>query len=275
MSHSALFIPRSTLTCSSVISSLKTSMFCLILAGSVLLGMTTTPRTAVRKWRSTWAGEQSNSKEIATTAAQDPLHLAHVEVGESYAPDEALLDQILHSGPHCHNVGLQILHEEALVVKRVCVLVIAVVDGAGGEVDEVHVQVVQPQPGQRLEEESLHCLRLHPILGQLAQDEEIAPGHLPLGHLGLDYTPKGFLLVVQEGGVKVPVSRLQGYMDSLGELLIAHLVDAQTYLRQVIPGVQLKGRTAHSMLGWSGGYPQQSCSQTFFQEIFQIWLNFS
>ena len=70
--------------------------------------------------------------------------------------------------------------------------------------DEVHVQVVQPQPGQRLEEESLHCLRLHPILGQLAQDEEIAPGHLPLGHLGLDYTPKGFLLVVQEGGVKVP-----------------------------------------------------------------------
>ena len=72
-----------------------------------------------------------------------------------------------------------------------------------------------------------------------------------------------------------PVSRLQGYMDSLGELLIAHLVDAQTYLRQVIPGVQLKGRTAHSMLGWSGGYPQQSCSQTFFQEIFQIWLNFS
>jgi hypothetical protein len=32
-------------------------------------------------------------------------------------------------------------------------------------------------------------------------------------------------------------------MDSLGELLFAHLVDAQTYLRQVIPRVQLEGRT--------------------------------
>ena len=36
------------------------------------------------------------------------------------------------------------------------------------------------------------------------QVDGLVLAHHGLGHLGLDYTPQGFLLVVQEGGVKVP-----------------------------------------------------------------------
>jgi hypothetical protein len=78
-------------------------------------------------------------------------------------------------------------------------------------VDQVQVEVVEAEPGQRLLEGSLGAV-LAPVLDpQLSGDEQLVPGDAAVG----DGPADGFFVPVGLGGVEVAVADGEGVGDGL------------------------------------------------------------
>jgi hypothetical protein len=108
-----------------------------------------------------------------------------------------------------------------------------------GLVDQVQIQVVEAEPGQRLGEGSLGAVLAAVLDPQLGGDEQLVPRDAAGG----DGPADGLLVVVGLGGVEVAVADGEGVADRLGGLVGRDLEDPEPQDRQLDAVVE--GDEAH------------------------------
>jgi hypothetical protein len=137
-----------------------------------------------------------------------------MEVGHPDGRDQPLLVQVLHGPPG------------AVVVPE-------------GLVDQVQVEVVEAEPGQRLGEGSLGAVLAAVLDPQLGGDEQLVPRDAAGG----DGPADGLLVVVGLGGVEVAVADREGVADRLLGLVGRDLEDPEPQDRHLHAIVE--GHEAH------------------------------
>jgi hypothetical protein len=101
-------------------------------------------------------------------------------------------------------------------------------------VDQVQVEVIEAEPGQRLLEGSLSAVLPAVLDPQLGGDKQLVPRDAAVG----DGPADGLFVAVRLRGVEVAVANGEGVGDSLLGLVRGDLVDAEPKDRHLDPVVE-------------------------------------
>jgi len=165
---------------------------------------------------------------------QHALRLSGIEVGQTDAARQAQVHQFLHFAP-----GVQVVHIRQLQSSMHVAVVVELL--AHRHVHQVEVNVLQTQVVQAKAAGALHQTRIVVDPAQLGGHEDLLASHNTLGDLLGDRLPHLSLVLVDEGGVQVPVAHVEGVARGVVGVRLEGSPGAQTQDRHLAPIIQLDG----------------------------------